>query len=201
MVRRHYELVAKAVEQLEVDILPALFAAPAKRPLPKDRSAPTAVLLVNGFNGLGLATLTKVTQLFEGQFRNVVFVSVGEVNSGLFKGINEIVQLEENLAEDLSDYCKLAADMGFNAELRVGIGADVVRELRWLCLEVAHEFPRAVFFAGQLVFSEEMDGFFTRFLHNHTAPSWAINLDRNRDKIFTCKRSVIERTSLWGGIE
>jgi amino acid transporter len=169
MVRRHYELVATAVEQLEVDILPALFAAPAKRPLPKDPSAPTAVLLVNGFNGLGLATLMKLPQLFEGQFPNVVFLSVGEINSGLFKGLNEILQLEQNLADDLSDYCKLAKDMGFNAELRIGIGPDVVRELRLLCLDVANEFPRAVFFAGQLVFSEEMDGFFTRFLHNHTA--------------------------------
>ncbi|MGO9057527.1 MAG: hypothetical protein ACLQU2_09095 [Candidatus Binataceae bacterium] len=59
--------------------------------------------------------------------------------------------------------------MGFSAELRLGIGPDVVRELRSLCLDVANEFPRAVFFAGQLVFSEEIDGFFTRFLHNHTA--------------------------------
>lgn len=42
-------------------------------------------------------------------------------------------------------------------------------ELRRLCLEVAEIFPQAVFFAGQLVFSEEVDGFFSRFLHNHTA--------------------------------
>jgi hypothetical protein len=31
------------------------------------------------------------------------------------------------------------------------------------------EFPNAVFFAGQLVFSDELDGYFSRFLHNHTA--------------------------------
>ena len=45
-----------------------------------------------------------------------------------------------------------AADLGFHAETRTGIGADVVIELRRLCLEVAEIFPQAVFFAGHLVF-------------------------------------------------
>ena len=36
-------------------------------------------------------------------------------------------------------------------------------------MEVAAEFPNTVFFAGQLVFSEEFDSFINRLLHNHTA--------------------------------
>ena len=31
------------------------------------------------------------------------------------------------------------------------------------------EFPHSVFFAGKLVFTDELDGFVSRFLHNHTA--------------------------------
>jgi hypothetical protein len=42
-------------------------------------------------------------------------------------------------------------------------------ELRKLCLEVAHEFPQAVFFAGKLIFEAELEGYISRFLHNHTA--------------------------------
>ena len=42
-------------------------------------------------------------------------------------------------------------------------------ELRRLSLEVAHEFPHLVFFAGKLIFTDELDGFAGRFLHNHTA--------------------------------
>jgi hypothetical protein len=41
--------------------------------------------------------------------------------------------------------------------------------LRKLCLDVAHEFPQAVFFAGKLIFEAELEGFINRFLHNHTA--------------------------------
>ena len=169
-VRRHYRLVTKAVEQLEANLLPEMFAAAAvKKPAKRDPNAPTAVLLVNGFNGLGLATLMKIPRLFKGQFHNVIFVSVGEVDASLLKGQEEVIQLEQQITEDMLEYCELATDLGFHAEIKTGLGADVVMELRRLCLEVASLFPHAVFFAGQLVFNEEVDGFFSRFLHNHTA--------------------------------
>ena len=168
-VRRHYRLVGKAIEQLEADVLPEIFAASATQTAKRDPDAPTAVLLVNGFNGLGLATLTKIARLFKGQFPNVVFVSIGEVDSALLKGPEEVQRLERQITDDMLEYCRLASDLGFHAELRTGLGPDVVLELQRLCLEVAHQFPSAVFFAGQLVFNEELDGFFSRFLHNHTA--------------------------------
>jgi K+ transporter len=169
LVHHHYERVKHAIEQLEVEVLPQLFNAPTKDPVPRDPAAPTAVLMVNGFNGLGLATLTSVARLFANQFRNVVFVSVGEVDSALFKGPEELRQLEARIADDLLEYCQFAADLGFHAELRAAIGTDVVMELGRLCFEVAREFRHSVFFAGQLVFGEDLNGFMSRFLHNHTA--------------------------------
>jgi len=111
----------------------------------------------------------KIPRLFKGQFHNVIFVSVGEVDASLLKGQEEVNQLEQQIADDMLEYCQLATDLGFHAEVKTGLGADVVMELRRLCLEVANLFPHAVFFAGQLVFNEEVDGFFSRFLHNHTA--------------------------------
>lgn len=169
VVHHHYERVRLAIEQLEADVLPEIFAAPEKAPAQRDPEAPTAVMLVNGFNGLGLATLTTIPRLFNGQFHNIVFVSVGEIDSHLLKGPEEVRQLEQEVADDLVEYCRFAADLGFHPELRTAIGPDVVAELRHLCLEVAHEFPHSVFFAGKLVFTDELDGFMSRFLHNHTA--------------------------------
>jgi hypothetical protein len=127
------------------------------------------VLLVNGFNGLGLATLLTLRRLFRDQYRNVIFVGVGEVESSRMKGPEEVKQLEQQVADDLSEYCRFGADLGLHSELRVSIGPDVVAELRKLCLDVAHDFPQAVFFAGKLIFEAELEGFISRFLHNHTA--------------------------------
>jgi amino acid transporter len=169
LVHHHYDRVKRAIEQLEVEVLPQLFNAPTKEPAPRDPAAPTAVLMVSGFNGLGLATLTSVARLFANQFRNVVFVCVGEVDSALFRGPEELRQLEARIADDLLEYCQFAADLGFHAELRAAIGTDVVMELGRLCFEVAREFRHSVFFAGQLVFGDDLNGFMSRFLHNHTA--------------------------------
>jgi hypothetical protein len=127
------------------------------------------VVLVGGFNGLGLATLTAIPRLFNGQFRNLIFIGVGEVDSALLKGADEVQALEQSVADDLLEYCRLAADLGFHSELRSAIGPDVVLELRRLSLEVANEFPHCVFFAGKLIFADELEGFVSRFLHNHTA--------------------------------
>jgi len=169
LVRRHYERVRKAIEQLEVEVLPQIYGTPAKAAQPRDPALPTAILLVNGFNGLGLATLTSIANLFPGQFRNLVFISVGEVDSALLKGAEELQQLEARIADDLLEYCQLAGDLGFHAELRAAIGTDVVMELRRLCFEVAREFRHSVVFAGQLVFGKDQSGYMARFLHNHTA--------------------------------
>ena len=93
-VRRHYERVSKAIEQLEADILPKLYAVKKQEPAKRDPNAPTAAILVSGYNGLGLATLIAVTQLFKGEFRNVVFIGVGEVDAALLKGPEEVHELE-----------------------------------------------------------------------------------------------------------
>jgi hypothetical protein len=167
VVRDHYERVSKAVERLEVELVPQLFAADQKPRQEFDRKAPTAVVLVNGFNGLGLATIVSLPRLFGNQFRNLVFVSVGEVDSGLFKSREELEALEQSLVDDLEEYSKFAANLGFHSEVRLGLGTDVVLELKRLCTQVAHEFPNCVFFAGKLVFERET--FFNRFLHNQTA--------------------------------
>ena len=81
IVKAHYVRVQKAIEQLEADVLPEIFAATEKAPVERDTNAPTAVLMVNGFNGLGLATLTTVQRLFGEQFHNIVFVGVGEIDA------------------------------------------------------------------------------------------------------------------------
>jgi amino acid transporter len=169
VVRGHYDHVAKAVQKLEADILPKLYTADPVEPGPRDPEAPTAVLLVSGFNGLGLATLLQLEELFPKQFRNIVFVGVGEVDSSQMRSHDQIETLESRMVDDLQSYCDLAAQLGFHAEQRAGLGPDVVLELRLACAEVMHTFSRCVFFAGSLVFEDESEGLIERFLHNHTA--------------------------------
>jgi amino acid transporter len=126
IVRSHYQHVQRAVEQLEADVLPEIFAAVERAPAERDPSAPTAVLLVSGFNGLGLATLTTMQRLFGGQFHNVVFVGVGEIDSALLKGPEEVNHVEQQIADDMVEYCRFAADR-YRARRGVGTASALPR--------------------------------------------------------------------------
>jgi len=106
-------------------------------------------------------------RLFPAQCQGMVFLSVGIVDSGNFKGAGAVPALKDNTEEHLGRYVDLARQLGVPATSFMSIGTDVVEELEQLCREVARRFPRAVFFAGQLVF--QRDSWYQRWLHNQTA--------------------------------
>jgi len=132
-----------------------------------DHDAPTAVVLVGGYGGLGVHTLLSTVRFAPSHFRNVVFVSVGVVDSGNFKGAAAVEDLKQHTEEHLGRYVDLAHRLGFQATSYMAIGTDVVDELAHLCRVVAKDFPKAVFFTGQLVFQQ--DRWYQRILHNQTA--------------------------------
>src|SRR5215831_220472 len=102
LVRRDYNRFTAALRQLEADVTPLLYEAKRATAKQPDPGAPTAGILVDGFNGLGLATLLTLTRLFPDEFENVVFIGVGEVDSALLKGPREVKELEERIADDLN---------------------------------------------------------------------------------------------------
>jgi amino acid transporter len=131
-----------------------------------DSAARTAVFLVNGFNGLGLHTLLAVMRMFPKVYRNFVFVQVGVLDAGNFKGAAEVENLREHSQREVERYVAYMKRHGFYAESQIALGTDIVDEAAKLCDTVAHRFPQAQFFAGQLVFQDE--SLMTRLLHNHT---------------------------------
>jgi amino acid transporter len=169
LVKRHYGKVEVAIDELERLVGPRTHPSePASAP-PRDPDAPTAVLLVRGFDGLGLATMIAIQQLFPNEFRNIVFVSIGEVDSSMMKSHEDIEEFEKKIADDVRRYYDYAAQGGLHPETRTGIGPDAMHELQGICLELAQTFPKVVFFAGKLVWGTAVEGFLARFLHSHTA--------------------------------
>jgi len=89
VVRGHYQRVRGVLKSLD-DVLSDL-------PMPERESAPelapegpTAVVLVESYAGLGIHTLLTVQRMFPRHFKNIVFVSVGLVDSGQFKGTESV---------------------------------------------------------------------------------------------------------------
>jgi hypothetical protein len=134
---------------------------------PIPREEPVAVMLVSGFSGLGVHTVLSVQSLFPHQYRNYLFVSAGVIDSSHFKGVHEIEALKEQTVSDLQKYVAFAHRLGFRAEYRYSNGREAVDQDITLCEQVRQEFPRSVFYLGQLVF--ENDRFYYKILHNETA--------------------------------
>jgi amino acid transporter len=166
LVRGHYRRVRRLLSSLD-EVLTNL-------PLPEPRimpelapDGPTAIVLVESYAGLGIHTVLSVQRMFPRHFKNLVFCSVGLVDSGQFKGVQDVHALEAKVRTDLEKYVSLAQRMGYYSEYRYTLGTDLIEELEGMCLDLVKEFRRPVVFAGQLVFQRE--NLFTRTLHHETA--------------------------------
>jgi amino acid transporter len=169
LIRRHYTAVAdqltRLYQQLEnIPTPPENVGAPTPQ---LDRKKPTAAILVGGYSGLGVHTVLNVLRQFPGQFRNIVFISAGVVDSGEFKGEGAVEALAKRTQESLERYEDLAHRLGLAATSVHGVGTDAVAEAERLCLQVVREFPQTTFFGGKLVFKNEK--WYHRLLHNGTA--------------------------------
>ncbi len=166
VIRKHYRTTQAKLATL-YDELKTLPADANAVPRDLDPKAPTAAVLVAGYGGLGIHTTLNIFRFFPGYFKNLVFLSVGVVDSAGFKGEAAIGELQVKTEEQLNQYLELAKRIGMPATSRFGLGTDAVDEGERLCLEVAREFPRVTFFAGKVIFQRE--AWYQHLLHNETA--------------------------------
>lgn len=168
-IRRHYRRTGEQLRRLDVIVEAAEAETTSRVPadVPLDPRARTAIVLVNGYNGLGLHTALHVPRLFGDTFRNFVFLAVGVVDAGNFKGEAELDALRRRVSSDTEKYARWARARGYGADTVHAIGHDLIGEIVRLARRTLDRFPNSVHFAGQLLFTEETR--FTRLLHNYTA--------------------------------
>ena len=173
VIKRHYLATAKLLRRLHTLVqtteMPVPQVSNQSGPVispPFDPQAKTAVLMVNGFNGLGMHTLFSVIRFFGKEFRNFVFVQIGVIDAGNFKGVHEVEHLNEEIKKDVDRYVDFMHRQGCYGEGLTFVGTDVIDEIEKIGPELFKRLPGAVFFGGQLVFEHET--IFTKLLHNYT---------------------------------
>ena len=165
-VKSHYLSVSKALARLN-SLVAAAESDPYQRERqPWSRDALTAVFLVSSYNGPGLHTILGVQRIFPDVFKQMVFLSVGVVDFDRFKGESEVEGLRTSVENELKKYVSLVEKWGFAAQSHAGFGVDLIEELERLSVQVSRDYPRAVYFCGDLVFT--MPSILTRLLHART---------------------------------
>jgi amino acid transporter len=167
-IRKHYDDVGVSMRRLDQILLslPVPETTEPVVPSPLDTGAATAVITVSTFSGFGLHQILSIHKSFPNYFKQFLFVSAAVVDSGNFKGAEEIDHLERTTEEDLEKYVGWAQAHGFKADYRMGIGTEAVATVEEICREISEQFPRAIFFMGRLIFREEK--WYHRVLHNET---------------------------------
>ncbi len=168
-VRAYYNRTAAHLRRLDSLVEAADISnqvPPAGPPLEHpDPRGKTAVVMVNGFNGMGLHTLFAIIRIFGDSFRNFIFISVGMIDAGNFKGAEEITHLEDHVRRQLARYVDFMRRRGYYAEGVHRLGVDALAEIDHMAPEIIARHPKAVFFGGQLAFGD--DTLYSRWLHNY----------------------------------
>ncbi len=165
-IHKHYQSVRAGMRSLDeiLTSVPAIAAPEAPKQL--DKNAPTAVIMVKSFSGFGIHEVLSIHRLFPRMFKNFIFVSAAVVDSGTFKGTQELERLESETRANLEKYVTWARSQGMTADYRMAIGTEPVESVTELCKSIADEYQRAIFFMGKLIFREEK--WYYRLLHNET---------------------------------
>jgi amino acid transporter len=166
-IRRHYDWINErrrevdrqfAISQAELDTI---------RPIETRAEGGTAVLLATDHWGLAIHTLLWIQRLFPGQFRNVIVVSVVEVDAGAMGAVEALAKLtfvRDAAMTQLEGFC---AKCGLTATRVVGFGTDPANELERLLKKTVANVPGCVCFANKLILPPERR--LAEWLHNQTA--------------------------------
>jgi len=166
LIKGHYNSVRKGMTQLDEALLDFPTSGPINRCAPKTTDT-TAIQLVSAYSGFGVHTLLSIVTTFPKTYKNIIFVSVAVIDSGSFKGSEEIEALEASVKAGMEKYVDLANRLGFSSDYRMAVGTDVVENVVDICMQLGEEYPRSTVFSGQLTFRLEKS--YHRLLHNETA--------------------------------
>jgi len=164
LIRRHYARSVARLRELDAALPDVERDAGAVISRPEPGRGRTAVLLCNGYNGLGVHSFFKLFRMFPNTFDRCVFVHVGVVDAGTFKGAEEIERLRTRTRQEADRYADLCRRCGLDAEVQTAIGHDLMPAIREQVDDVLRRHPAAVVCGGQLAF--QRDTVWTHWLHN-----------------------------------
>ncbi len=131
-----------------------------------DRTVHTAVFFVSGKKPLALHSISEAIKLFGSSIEHFVFLQVGIIDAGIFKGESELKHLEEFTQTEADKLVHYMRHLGYSAEAQVTVGLDIGDEVEKLASEVQTRHPSCIFFGGQLILPQEH--LLSHVMHNQT---------------------------------
>ena len=167
VIRRHYDWINERRREVDRQFALSQAELDTMRPVETPTDGGTAVLLATDHWGPAIHTLLWIQRLFPGQFRNVIVVSVVEVDAGAMGAVEALARLtfvRDAAMTQLEGFC---AKCGLTARRVVGFGTDPAKELERLLKQTVANVPGCVCFANKLILPPRRK--LAEWLHNQTA--------------------------------
>ncbi len=173
-IKSYYSHFAQKLHDLPIDIPPKEDLS--IKDVHLERSIHTAVLFVSGASGPALQCLAQTIKLFGKSIDHFVFIEIGIIDAGTFRGSTEVQHLEERVRLDSINLVKMMQRLGYSAESHISVGLDIGDEAAKNASEVRERHPTSIFIGGQVVLEKETT--FSHWMHNQT--------------LFTIQRRIFE---------
>lgn len=167
LTKQHYEQVNKKlkyVDKLLTRRLPERKDAVAPE---YQADQPTAVFFVNNHAGVGMHTLLWALRMFPNYFKNLIFISVGEIDVASYGAEAKMRELEKKIQNTLHYFVEFAHLNGFAARTIVEFDTDRVEKIGEIAERLSQENSHCLYFASSFVWGK--DSWFAQYLHNETA--------------------------------
>ena len=165
-IRQSYHKVSRKLA-LADELFADIGQKPVASPPALEPGLSTAVFIVNDCIGSGMHSLLWVLRLFPGVYKNFVFLSVGEVDSGNLAETEHWGNMRREFKDTLKHYVNYCHTRGMAATSYVAFGTDIVKKVSDLTDKIVADFPNVVFFSSKLIFEDET--IFNQFLYNQNA--------------------------------
>ncbi len=166
VVRRHYRRVGAKLQQALRRARQPAECAGCARPANSIGQADGAWCSSAAYGGLGIHTVLNIFRAFPGTSQDLVFISVGVVDSGEFKGEDAVDGLKATHGGDAAvrgTRTRHRRARRLPLRHRHGRGRGGRADLRG----DRREFPKSIVFAGKIIFRRER--WYQPVLHNETA--------------------------------
>jgi amino acid transporter len=169
-IKKHYNETEAQLKKFNNLIDPELLLVDEQNnqdlTLSYDKYGKTGVLLVSNYSGIGIHSLLSIIRMFDKTMKNIVFISVGQIDSNLFKHSNEMEELNARIRTDVHKYVEFANKLGYYSEAYTDTAIDVIEKIDEVVDIVSARFPESIFFGGQLVPKHET--MFSKYFHNYS---------------------------------
>lgn len=163
-IKSYYTRFAQTINSMPIEI-------PRKEPssiaeIQLEPSLHTAALFISGTTNTALQCISETIKLFGKSIDHFVFIRIGLIDAGTFRGGSEIQHLEEEIKLDSIKLVKMMQKLGYSAECLVSVGLDMVDEVAKNAQEVREKHPSSIFIGGQVVLAKET--IISHWMHNQT---------------------------------